>query len=221
MALRIPNEHIPGMVKIYGLPDPMANGLIDALGAASIVPQPQEMAAQIAENVPTIPIEDLAVIVRTVYSLYYARGFSDVSPSRFLGELVDAVFDIPEIRAAKSGDETAVRDRLKRLLNIKSLGMISKASRLQREGERLYCEAMILSDIRPIFGDDIASGPGSAVLTHTFKLSYHGDEGHRDFFVVLDGEDLKALGEVVDRAQAKDESLRKALRGASIPDLGI
>jgi hypothetical protein len=99
--------------------------------------------------------------------------------------------------------------------------MISKASRLQREGERLYCEAMILSDIRPIFGDDIASGPGSAVLTHTLKLSYHGDEGHRDFFVVLDGEDLKALGEVVDRAQAKDESLRKALRGASIPDLGI
>ena len=99
--------------------------------------------------------------------------------------------------------------------------MISKASRLQREGERLYCEAMILSDIRPVFGDDITSGPGSAVLTHTLKVSYHGDEGHRDFFVVLDGEDLKALGEVVDRAQAKDESLRKVLRGTNIPDLGI
>jgi hypothetical protein len=221
MALRIPNEHIPGMLKICSLSDPMASGLIDALGAAKIVPQPQEMAAQIADSVSGIPIEDLIIIVRTVYSLYYVREFSDASPSRFVGELAEAILEIPDIKTAANADELAIRDRFKRLLNVKSLSMISKASRLQREGERLYCEAMILSDIRPVFGDDITSGPGSAVLTHTLKVSYHGDEGHRDFFVVLDGEDLKALGEVVDRAQAKDESLRKVLRGTNIPDLGI
>jgi len=199
----------------------MASGLIDVLGAARIVSEPQEMVAQIAADIPEIPRGDLSVIVRTVYSLYYVHEFSDVSPTRFLGELVDAILEISEIGSAANADKAAIRDRFKRLLNIKSLSMISKASRLQREGERLYCGAMILSDIRPVFGDDIASGPGSAVLTHTLKLSYHGDDGHRDFFVVLDSEDLKALGEVVDRAQAKDESLRKVLRGTSIPDLGI
>jgi len=219
MALRIPKEHVPGIIKICGLPSPTVNGLIEALGAAKIVPEPQEMATQVAESTPDIPIEDLAVIVRTIYSLYYVREFSDVSPARFVDELVEAILEIPS--TAVSADKTVIRERFKGLLNIRPLRMISKASRLQREGERLYCEAMILSDIRPIFGDDIMSGPGSAVLTHTLKLSYHGDEGHRDFFVVLDGEDLKALGEVVDRAQAKDESLRMVLRGTNIPDLGI
>jgi hypothetical protein len=195
--------------------------LIEALGAARISAQPNETAAQIADSVPTIPIADLDLIVRTVYSLYYAREFSDVARSRFLDELVDALLEIQDIGKVTSGNVAAIRERFKRILSVGSLGLLSKASRLQREGERLYCEAMILSDIRPIFGDDIAAGPTSAVLTHTLKLSYHGGEGHRDFFVVLDGEDLTALGEVVDRAKAKDESLRGVLRRTDIQDLGI
>ena len=42
---------------------------------------------------------------------------------------------------------------------------------------------------------------------------------HREFHVVLDSDDLEALGEVVQRARAKDKTLRELLKSAEPPSL--
>jgi hypothetical protein len=92
---------------------------------------------------------------------------------------------------------------------------------LQRDGERLYCDAKILSDIRPVFGDKPTVRPVGAVVTHTLRIGYHLGGDHREFHIILDVQDLEALKVAVDRAQAKDKTLRALLKDIKLPDLGI
>jgi len=85
----------------------------------------------------------------------------------------------------------------------------------------LYCDAKILSDIRPVFGDDLSEGPISAVITHTLKLAYHEGGEHKEFFIVMDQQDLITLFEVIDRAHEKEQALTGLLQKSGIPRLGI
>jgi hypothetical protein len=98
---------------------------------------------------------------------------------------------------------------------------MSKAIRLQRDCERLYCGARIISDIRPVFGDSVEELPVSAVITHTLKLGYDEMREHKEFFIVLDEADLDALQDVLERAKVKGDTLTEVLNSAKIPRLEI
>jgi hypothetical protein len=51
------------------------------------------------------------------------------------------------------------------------------------------------------------------VVLHTLKLVYHeGPKRHEEFFVALDGDDLRTLRKLIDRAEAKAETLRPAVK---------
>jgi hypothetical protein len=52
------------------------------------------------------------------------------------------------------------------------------------------------------------------------KLAYHEDGEHRQFFVVLDGEDISRLKVVLDRAQAKARTIKKSLEASGLRYLG-
>jgi hypothetical protein len=220
MPLSIPREYLPAIGMILDISDASIEQLVAALSSASICAEATEMAAKIADLTPGIPFEDLTAIVDALYSLYHVREFSEVSPSRFLTDLMDTLRRNPDI-GLKSEDTARIRSRFRQLLDIGTLNTLSKAIRLQRDCERLYCDAKILSDIRPVFGEDINRGPTSAVITHTLKLSYHEDEEHKEFFVVLDQQDLGQLLEVLDRAFKKAESLTELLEKSGLPRLGI
>ena len=112
-------------------------------------------------------------------------------------------------------------ERFEKLLNINLLNTLSKAGRLQRDGERLYCDAKILSDIRPVFGPKPTVMPPGAVVTHTLRIGYHEGGDHKEFYVILDADDLEALKNTVTRAEAKDKVLRQLLKTAKLSDLGV
>jgi hypothetical protein len=135
--------------------------------------------------------------------------------------LIDTLRRQPDFGLKESADLSHARERFKRLLNITTLNTLSKAIRLQRDGERLYCDAKILSDIRPVFGDDVSQGPISVVITHTLKLGYHEGDDHKEFFIVLDAQDLINLSEVIERAHEKAETLDALLEKTGLPRLGI
>ena len=85
----------------------------------------------------------------------------------------------------------------------------------------MFCNAKILSDIRPIFGPKIESGPVAAVVTHTLKLGYHEEGEHKQFFVVLDDADLVTFQEVIQRAREKSDALDNLLGASKLPRLGV
>jgi hypothetical protein len=220
MALRIPNRYVPILEEIKNLPEAAADELIQALESSSVTSSPDEMATQIAERVPSIPLEELKSIVDVLYSLYHVRVFSDINRNAFLTELVEGV-RMSAKHKIPDGNIPALRERFKSLLSIRTLESISKAIGLQRDGERLYCEAKILSDIRPVFGEDVKSKPVAATITHSLKISYHENGDHKEFFVVLDEVDLQELQATIKRAKTKAETLTEMLTESKIPRLGI
>jgi hypothetical protein len=220
MALQIPKQHLPAIGKIIKLSDAETNELITALSSATITAEASAMSEKISGSVPSVSPEDLADIVETLYSLYHVREFSQVRPARFVRDLVETLLSNPDFGLHKS-DAPIIGTRFKQLLNVKTLNTLSKAVRLQRDGERIYCEAKIISDIRPVFGDDVEDRPISAVITHTLKLGYDEMGEHKEFFVVLDEQDLNALKDVIERAEVKGDTLTKVLNTVGMPRLGI
>ena len=217
MAIQIPKRHIPTLAKIQLLSDDDVDRLKAALEVAIPKRDAEEMALQLASMVPGIPPQDLVSIIDTVYSLYHVREFSEVSNTRFLNDLVHAMRTadlLPDKQDVKE-----IRGRLQKLLGIENIRILSKALKLQREGERLFCGAQILSDLRSIFSEDVGVKPSAAVVSHTLKLSYHEHGQHKEFFVILEKDDLEALKEVVERAQAKEETLGNVLEDAGIQNL--
>jgi hypothetical protein len=77
MALQIPKQHLPAIIKIRQLPDVTADQLITALASFPPTPDAKTMAEQIAPQVPDILPDDLKDIVDTLYALYYVREFSE------------------------------------------------------------------------------------------------------------------------------------------------
>jgi hypothetical protein len=218
MALPIPEKYVPEINKLRNLSDSASDELVRALAASNITARPEDMTAHIAADVPSIPIADLTGIVDVIYALYQVREYSPFSEPRFLKELVDGIkINSPGI----TEDEVPrIRERFQRLLSIETLTSISKAITLQHDGERLFCDAKIISDIRPIFRD-VKSKPVAAIVAHTLKLGYHEGAGHHEFFLVLDDEDINSLYDVIVRARNKSASLSGLLKEWNLPRLGL
>jgi hypothetical protein len=129
--------------------------------------------------------------------------------------------NVPELAVEKS-EIPKLRKKFEKLLNNETFNLLSKAKRLQRDGERLYCDAKIISDMRPVFGAEPTIRPTGAVVTHTLKIIYHKGEGaHGECHIILDSIDLDALSSIISRAQAKDRTLRNLLKEIRLSDLGL
>ncbi len=219
MGLPIPKKYIPEIEKVRALSDSTTDELVQALENSPVMSRSEEMAARIAEDVPSVSLDDLIGIADLIYALYQVREYSEFGSSQFLKELVEGIGE--HASPAITKEELAViQDRFRRLLNIDTLNSISKAISLQRDGEHLYCNAKIVSDIRPVFGTDVSSLPVAATIVHTLKLGYHERGEHKEFFILLDEAGLVKLQEVIERAQDKSEALNELLKQAKLPRLG-
>jgi hypothetical protein len=219
MALTIPPEDRRAIATLKAFAPSLLEQLISALRTAPPISNAEEMAAHVAKHVPSIPPERLASALETLYTLYYIRELSGVKPPRFLEDLMDGIRNSAEPRLGQK-DLAKIRPILDKLLSIDTLKTVAKAARLKRDGERLYCESKILSDIRPVFQNDPTVPPVGAVLTHILKVGYHAGRDHLEFHVILDSDDLAALGDVVRRAEAKDKTLRELLKDVKLSNLG-
>ena len=153
----------------------------------------------------------------TLYELYRIKESAGVTTDGFI---TDLLADVQKDKDFQEADGPVFRERIVRLLDIGPLSIISKAYLLQRDHQKVYCEAKILSDIRPVFSVDSPIAPVGAVLSHVLKVTYHENDRHREFFVALDSLDIKALKEVLDRAVDKNDQLEKLLSSFKLPILG-
>ena len=220
MPLRIPTEEIPALKTVKGMPNTSVDTLIKALKAAPPTADTDEIARSIAQQVPALSAKELEDVLDALYGLYFMRELSGVDRETFLKDFVEGFQNEPEL-AVEGKELHRLQLKFEKLLNVEAFNILSKAKRLQRDGERLYCDAKIVSDMRPVFGAKPTVRPVGAVLTHTLKLAYHEMGEHKEFQVVLDGIDLGLLAEVVHRALLKDETLRSFLKEMQLPNLGV
>lgn len=221
MPWQFPKNDLLAILTINDISDTSVTELSSVLAAAQVKHDIEEMTDKIAENISTIPYDDLSSIMRILDMFYYIREMNNVDLSIFIDDIIEGVqySSYDDINLEKL-EASSLKTKLEKLLNIRPLKLISKATIIQRDGERLYCESKILSDIRPVFDDDVSVVPSGAVITHTLKITYHLGRDRQEFHVVLNAEELASLHEVIARAQMKEKTLQVLMKNTNIDNLG-
>jgi len=221
------------MVAITTIPAPYRQGFaiikkltpadIDSLAAALEKPQStgriKEVTAAVVKDVPALSRTDVESILRTLYSLCAFISDEETPLAEHLSELTSAMQASGRTELALSENERIdFERRLNKLLSVKTLLISSKVERLRLDYPATLHDATILSDIRPIF-DKPDERPVGCAIAHTLEIEYHESGEHKEFYVVLDNEDLQKMKRIIQRAEAKAGSLKALLKTTGLPDL--
>lgn len=207
ITLKIPDRYIPGVVKLKDLPDGDVDKIVASLSNA-VSGSPREMARMVSTAVDSISTREAKAIADTLRSLYVLRTGMELTIESLVEALTQAINQSDDERLRMVGDDVAaLGPKLTKLLNIRPLSMISKARELQIEYENVFCDARILTDMRPVFDADVKSEPAGFVLSHVLKIEYHRDNAHKQIQIALNKMELQDLITVLLRAQEKAATL--------------
>src|SRR5262249_6061184 len=102
----------------------------------------------------------------------------------------------------------------------RAVATTSKAQTVMWGHGRVFQEAHIITQVRPPFFADIERGAETAVIVHELRVEFREGAVSGSICVVMDGRQLDDLRDVLDRARAKEASLRNrtdALTFLSLP----
>jgi hypothetical protein len=173
----------------------------------------------VIQQMPALKKEEVENILRALFSLSVLVTDEDTPLSESLSSLSSAMQASGNPELVLSDQERSdFEKKLERLLKINSVGVVSKVRRLGLEYPNTFHGAMILSDMRPIF-DKPDVRPVGCTISHTLQITYHEGDEHKEFYVILDDDDIKTMKKVLQRAETKSSSLKSLLKSANLPDL--
>lgn len=222
MAISITHIPVPyrqGFAKIKGLSPVDFESLATALESATPAGGAKALTSAVVQHVQTLKRDDIQDILRTLLSLAVLVTDEDTPLPDNISRLSDAMqaTGIPEL-ALSAQQRVEFENRLQRLLRIKTVALTSKARRLELEYPKTFHDAIILTDMRPVF-EKPEERPVGCAISHTLRITYHEDGEHKEFHVVLDSDDLETLKKVLQRAETKASSVKSLLKATNLPDL--
>jgi hypothetical protein len=115
--------------------------------------------------------------------------------------------------------QATFQERLTALLCSPSIRFTAKALELSVDYENVFSDCRILTDVRPVFPDDLED-MAAAVIVDNLRISYFDRDGDLStFFLAMDQKDLLALREEIDRALEKNKSMRSFLGVSQVDHL--
>jgi hypothetical protein len=219
---RIPDRYQLGLSKIKQLSNEMVDSLVRVLSTAPRTSKYSVLKSHVLLNIKGIEPDDIEEIVLSLYSLYLARTDEEMPVGKYVSQLSRAMCASGRKDLIVSPEEKPSFDeKLIKLLSIDPVLIISKSDILKREFERTFCDARIISDVRPVFSKP-EERPITALVTHSLKIEFHGPEGrHDEFYIVLDDDDLAKLKKLIERATVKSASLKALLRESGTPEIDV
>jgi hypothetical protein len=177
-------------------------------GLPEFVPTP-DLQTRLAELWPEVSSDEAQRIALAMMSLAHQR----------LNRAADVLgVDISESTDLDIHDTDRERFGavLAQLVEMPVLRTSAKAVSVLNQQERLFLDARIMSDIRPVFGDDPSERPTGAVVLHTLSIQHHTDGHTRMFNVAMDRNDLADLKLAVERAIDKAATLSRVMDDAGL-----
>jgi hypothetical protein len=215
----IPAPYRAGFAKIKRLSPTELESLATALEDVPATGRLKGLTTAVAQLVPSLRRQDVDSILRTLFSLSVLLTDEETPLSENLSSLTGAMQASDNRELALSDEERVeFEKRLERLLTIKGVALASKVRRLELEYPNTFHDAIILTDIRPVF-DKPEKRPVGCSISHTLRITYHQDGDHKEFYVVMDSEDLEAIKKVLQRAEAKESSVKSFLKSVNLDDL--
>ncbi len=219
-SIRIPPQYELGLRKIRELSSESVRELLASLEEAPLTLDDTSLSETVASKVGTVSDSDVVEIVPALLFFYSFRDVTNSSASEAAQSIADAMEESGFVGSAPDKkDRTAFVEHMMTLLSLDSLMATARAGRVLTEHERVFRQARIFTDIRPVFEqDEPEHSPTGTVITHTLKLGYYADNEYRDFYVVLDTGDVDDLIDQLRRANEKADSIKRMLNtGLKIP----
>lgn len=219
VKLRIPPQQHAATKDFLDLSEKSMEDLLSILSKAPPVLQVSDLADYVDKKAK-IGAGKTRRILKMLASLYTVRVKSGMTIQEFVKEFRLAAEK--EKFEPKSQSWEAIERHLSQILSLdQSLGVTSKALDVMTEHNNVFVGARILTDLRAVFTPDPAEPPSAATLFHILKISYHESGSHKEFYVVLDSNDIKELQSVLQRATLKETGLKKLIEKLKIPLIDV
>jgi len=202
-GLRVPSRHVGPLTEFAALDDDAAQRVLSVLQEDPPIVDADIVERRLAEDAPALsrPDEFLGALI----SIDLLRSSHEWS-SEQVAAGVSASNDLDLDSEARE----RLRERLIAALGLPSLSATAKALDLASAHERLLHISRVVTDLRPVFAQEVESRPVGAVLTHSLELTFFGNRGQLEtLFMGMDDAALARLANAVKRAEAKSLGLRK------------
>lgn len=220
----IPPRYQKGINSILNFDENSFNELESILQSITDAYTETELKNQINQQKKNLSASDIDNIILSLKSLNLLVKDDDYP----VDKLVDDISTIINKGEASEIDykEQSLdlfKERLVKLLKIKSLSYTSKASDLITSNQHTFLEARVITDIRPIFSNDEIETPKVAIIVHNLKLHYEDNKcsEHKDLYITLDNRDLSELKKALERAEEKEKNIIKMLNDFKIKTINI
>lgn len=177
-----------------------------ALSALQVHIKPEVMEERAKASIIAKDFPDFPEIFQLLASLTITRFKADIP----LDEFVHSISAMPE-----TDDRSALAERLNSLLNIESVVLSARAFDIQHEYEKIFRDARIMTDIRPVFNIAGSEATG-AMIVHNLTIGYSQDGDHKEIVVAMDDPDITTLKKLLERAETKAKVSEKLIDKAGI-----
>lgn len=213
MPTSLPSSLAQGLTELAALTEDQFAKLVQFLQSI-----PVEIKQYRVFNTPDTAIEGLPdggqSIKEAAFSLLISRAAGRIPTDDFVDELCRTLSSSGIVETARLD---TLRSRIVTILNISSLDLVARAHDVLLEHHQTFSSARTVTDVRPIFGNEVAQGPVGAVLVHMLSMVYYCAGSRNNFVLALDDKDVDALMEVLVRAKAKSEALRNTIQSSDLP----
>ncbi|SIN72283.1 hypothetical protein SAMN05444166_0435 [Singulisphaera sp. GP187] len=199
IQLRLSKTQISDLKAIVELGSETLNRLAEQIETVTPPPfSPPELNRVVTETIRENP-EAVDPVTRQLLSFASLRRRRGLEVDDVLSGLKAALRDSgTEVAAAWEGTEAAFR----RLLSSGRIATIAKALDLSYDYENLVQSARIVTDVRPVFDDELSRIDG-AVVSFTLRLKYVSLEGDNGISLAMDKGDVEMLLRECERALQK------------------
>lgn len=217
--LRIPEGIYPGLGRLLKISDEEYREIEQSLEEATPTLSDFRLASFVAERTK-LNKDDVGNIITALLSLHVGWTYSKTEKREFIERVCEALLatNKDDLRP-DGGNWEPFKERLNRLLRFEQLlGITSKAYRVMSEHPHVYRNigTRVLTDVRPVFPNNLEEPLSAAVIVHTLKIAYREGSTHKEFFVAMDNNDVHELRELLDRADKKAAKLREVLLAAQL-----
>jgi hypothetical protein len=209
-GLDIPEKYRQGVFEISQLDDRSVQAIRKVLDTVT-------MTSEYRYNAVISAISSLdqgnEAIGEAIGALYGVRVANEVPLEEFVNDIIESMDSKSQWQIPDDKRE-GFRRNLHSVLGAESFSLRAKVFDLQTEDERTFCCTRILTDLRPVFGSNVADGPKGMVVVHLLKLGFYrggSKRQHEEIYVSLDAEDLETLRTVIERASSKAKTLRSVV----------
>lgn len=195
-SLRVPHPHEDAVRELLALSDTDADSIVARIDGAEPVQSVLRDATALHE-----PPEKL---LQALIALAAVRLDIQETPEELISMLQDAVPNSPSTNGAG----------LLKLLSAKPVVRAAKTVDLANSTPARCTGFRIVTDIRPVFDEEISEAIPAAFITQTLKISFISDGREQDLYIVVDEDDLDRIESQVHRAKNKQNAARKMIESS-------